>query len=311
MLLLLMSTVGAAQFKIRDCESSAMQDLNWAVDYIDNNLDAILANATYVPSKYLNRIKRKWPRTTLDCAKNRKSCRDGAWAFQSAANIVHLCWDNIRSHTPRVTRCELVSIILHEKAYEAHVPKSAQHNDRRGYSFEVNSDLVYRFGNVARAYCNSAATTARRTAPASFNAQGLVAVESGGPAKLSLGAHCSRDAQCESGQCRGRICVCNDDSDCGPNKRCKKAGKNYCVPTGSLIGEYCRRNRDCAVGECERRSCVCDSDGDCHTTFGSPNFRCKKGGKNYCQPTNVPAGGACSRNSDCQSGLKCRRDRCK
>ena len=310
LLILLVSTAGAAQFKIRNCESSAMLDLNWAVDYIDNNLNAILDDATFIPSKQKDRIKRKWPKTTIKCSPNRKSCRDGSLAFQSTANIVHICWDNIRPWGALMTRCNLVAIILHEKAHEAHVPKSAQHNDRHGYAFEVDDDPVYRFEEVALAHCNNAATAALSTAPGSFNAQGLMGVESGAPRRLSVGARCSNNAQCISGQCRRKICVCTEDTDCGPNQRCKTAGKNYCVPTGGLIGEICKKNEDCAVGECERGICVCDTDSDCQTTYGSPDFRCRKLGKNYCQETNQPVGGACSKNSDCQPGLKCKKDRC-
>ncbi|WP_447969065.1 hypothetical protein [Nitrospira sp. M1] len=309
------TSVHAKNFTVKNCDSSSMEDINWAVDFINNNIDEMLAEATFIPSKYADKIKKKWPSTTLKCSKKKK-CSGDTLGYHKVGNKFNLCWDQIRDANQ--TRCELVGILMHEKAHAANVPIEKKHNDRNAYSYVSGVDLVYRFDDVVEKICNKNAkptkTIVRPGTVTGTPKTGGDVVEAGRATKLALGQLCSEHTQCESSQCGKGVCVCNDDNDCGRDSRCKKKiGKNYCVPTGGLIGDFCKKNSDCGVGKCEKKSCVCKHDSDCTTSFGSNDFRCAKPGmgfgKNFCQSTSVGNGGACAKNSDCNSG-KCKKDKC-
>lgn len=47
----------------------------------------------------------------------------------------------------------------------------------------------------------------------------------------NLGDKCKRDAECDSGECEWRRCVCVEDSDCGPDRVCieRIILRNICV----------------------------------------------------------------------------------
>ena len=305
----LVTSTHAKNFKVKDCDSSAMEDINWAVDFIDKNIGWMLSEATFIPSKYRDEIKKKWPTSTLNCS-TKKKCDDLVQGYHGGGNKINMCWDEIRGST--TTRCDLVGIIMHEKAHAANIPIEKKHNDVNDYSYVRNVDLVYRFDDVVKRICliKNGMGAVRATPRTGGNT-----VESGGTGRLALDEFCSTNTQCASNNCGvGGVCVCDDDEDCGQNSRCKKKiGKNYCVPTGGDLGDYCEKNSDCGMGKCEKKSCVCEKDKDCRDSFGSTDYRCGKPGlgfgKNFCQATSVPIGGACERNSDCKSD-KCKKDTC-
>lgn len=300
----LATSVHAKKFEVENCDSSSMEDINWAVDFIDKNIDQMLSEATFIPSKYGDKIKKKWPTSTLKCS-TKKKCDDTVLGYHRGGNKINLCWDQIRDGSS--TRCELVGIIMHEKAHAANVPIEKKHNDANEYSYVRPIDLVYRFDDVVERICLSGGATTPMT--------GGATVESGGTIRMDLGQFCSTNTQCASNNCgAGGVCVCNDDNDCGSGSRCKKRiGKNYCVPTGGDFGDYCEKNSDCGMGKCEKKSCVCENDKDCRTSLGETAFRCAKPGlgfgKNFCQATSVSNGGACQKDSDCNSD-KCKKDKC-
>ena len=335
LILLLATSAHAKNFKIKNCDSSAMEDINWAVAFIDAHIDEMLAEATFIPSKYRDKIKKKWPSTTLKCSKKKK-CQGDTLGYHKGGNKFNLCWDQIRDADQ--TRCNLVGILMHEKAHVANVPIEKKHNDMNAYSYVSQVDLVYRFDDVVESICTRSASRAERgkkevgalcktnTECASNSCENFTCVckgtdcggqsitESGRAGKLALDQFCSEHTQCASSKCGNGKCVCDDDKDCGRKSRCiKRIGKNYCVPTGGIIGDFCKKNSDCGIGKCEKKSCVCKKDKDCRTSFGSTNFRCAKPGagfgKNFCQPTSVSNGGACTKNSDCNSG-KCKKKKC-
>ncbi|GJL53446.1 MAG: hypothetical protein NPIRA02_05780 [Nitrospirales bacterium] len=311
LLILLVTPVHAKKFKVKNCDSSSMADINWAVDFIDNNIDEMLAEATFIPGKYKDKIKKKWPSTTLKCSKKKKCSGDTmGYHKKGSGNKFNLCWDQIRDFNQ--TRCELVGILMHEKAHAANVPIEKKHNDMNAYSYVSNVDLVYRFDDVVENVCTRKSDP--NYVPTGATKTGGDIVESGRAGKLALDQLCSEHTQCASSKCGKGRCVCDDNNDCGSKSRCiKKIGKNYCVPTGGIIGDFCKKNSDCGIGKCEKKSCVCKKDTDCRTSFGSTNFRCAKPGlgfgKNFCQPTSVSNGGACAKNSDCNSG-KCKKKKC-
>jgi hypothetical protein len=308
----LATSVHAKKFAVEDCDSSSIEDINWAVDFIDKNIDQMLSEATFIPSKYGDEIKKKWPKSTLKCS-TKKKCDNtkNTLGYHRGGNKINLCWDTIRD--TKQTRCDLVGIIMHEKAHAADVPIEKKHNDVKEYSYVSKVDLVYRFDEVVERIC--LVKNGMGAVPATPKTGGST-VESGGTIRLDLGQFCSTNTQCGSNNCgAGGVCVCDDDKDCGSGSRCKKRiGKNYCVPTGGDLGDYCEKNSDCGMGKCEKKSCVCEKDKDCRDSFGSTDFRCGKPGlgfgKNFCQATSVPIGSACERNSDCKSD-NCKKDRCE
>jgi len=289
--------VTADNFRIRDCPSNALVDLNWAVKFIDQHLDSILTVQSILNTRYQARIKDRWPKTTIDCANDRRgSCRT-ALAFTGTANIVHFCWqNNLNAATPR-NRCNVVATLLHEKAHEAHAPDADAHNDR---NLEAENDPVYQFGFHVYRYCERVASGATA---GSFNSFGLARL--GANNALPLGDYCGRNAQCRSDQCRRGKCVCNDNGDCPSGYRCKTAGLNECIKIDGRIGEVCNRNSDCRTGQCDRDICVCDTDQHCRDFFPGSNWRCRKGGQNECVRTNLSNGARCHVDGDCASG-KCR-----
>ncbi len=312
----LATSVQAKNLKVKNCDSSSMADINWAVDFIDGNIDEMLDEATFIPSKYKDKIKKKWPSTTLKCSKKNK-CSGFTDGYHKSGNRINLCWDQIRDF--KETRCELVGLIMHEKAHVANVPTEKKHNDPDAYSYVNQVDLVYRFDEVVKDVCTKKAIPATDTSVKTIvrpdgSMTGGDIVESAETSKLDLGQRCSEHTQCVSSKCGKGVCVCDDNKDCGSKSRCiKKIGKNYCVPRGGTIGDFCKKNSDCGIGKCEKKSCVCKKDKHCKDSFGSTDFRCATPGlgfgKNFCQPTSVSNGGACAKNSDCTSD-KCKKDVC-
>jgi len=288
--------VTADNFRIRDCPSNALVDLNWAVKFIDQHLDSILTVQSILNTRYQARIKDRWPKTTIDCANDRRgSCRT-ALAFTGTANIVHFCWqNNLNAATPR-NRCNVVATLLHEKAHEAHAPDADAHNDR---NLEAENDPVYQFGFHVYRYCERVASGATA---GSFNSFGLARL--GANNALPLGDYCDRNAQCRSDQCRRGECVCNDNSDCPSGQICDKIGRNKCIRARLPLGADCDRNAQCRSDQCRRGKCVCNDNGDCPS-----GYRCKTAGLNECIKIDGRIGEVCNRNSDCRTG-QCDRDIC-
>ncbi len=312
----LATSVQAKNLKVKNCDSSSIADINWALDFIDSHINEILDDATFIPSKYKDKIKKKWPSTTLRCS-TKKRCDGDTGAYHKLGNRFNLCWDQLRDAD--TTRCGLVGVIMHEKAHAANVPIEKQHNETREYGYVRDVDLVYRFDKVVEDICTKKAipqtdSSVKIIVRPDGSMTGENIIDSGETSKLDLGQRCSEHTQCVSSQCGKGVCVCDDNKDCGSKSRCiKKIGKNYCVPRGGLIGDFCKKNSDCGIGKCEKKSCVCDKDKHCKDSFGSTDFRCATPGlgfgKNFCQPTSVANGGACTKNSDCTSD-KCKKDVC-
>lgn len=301
---------------VKDCDASAMIDINWTVDYIDQNLDGILGASPFISAKHAEALKKSWEKTTIRC--NKGSCPQSnliVGNHRSGADI-KLCWDSIRTSSPPLNRCNLVDTILHEKAHAVNVPDEFRHNEANEYDYVRSLDAVYRFGATALAYCSTAPVIAPlgSATTVEFVAAGTV------PAKLALGDLCSRDTQCGSNKCEKAVCVCKADSDCGGARCVRKLGRNFCIPSGTTLGDYCKKNSDCGVGTCNNNLCVCSTDAECATvadpfviaSHAAGASRCAKpvGKKNFCQPTVVAQNFGCNSNGDCAAGLTCKKDKC-
>ena len=127
------------------------------------------------------------------------------------------------------------------------------------------------------------------------------------------GGVCAVNQDCQAGLvCSNGSCVqstygtpCTADADCAAPNYCIVG---YCRPLSSAGGK-CGKNNDCLAGMvCSNGICVqsqtgtpCTADADCVY----PDY-CIVG---YCRPLQG-AGGICSINSDCQSGLVCVNGTC-
>lgn len=291
--------------KIKNCNAQTESALEIVNEYITGNLnDFLQTSASFIAAKHKDKIKKKWPKATLKCTNADDYCRKkGFAAFVSVGNVVRYCTNQI--DIPAASLCRLVGLTMHEMGHVAGVPKHNRHNHASLYS-QVSSgdaDLVYRLGDAARDYCNA-------------NPGNLSGATSTTVAARTIGASCSKNSDCDSGKCQGsgsrRECVCKNDNDC-PNGRCKnRLGKNYCIAKGDGPGDFCKKNKDCDFGKCEHGNCVCKTNSDCRDFFGDSSMRCAKPAtkKNFCQPTNQPAGASCHKNSDCSGNLKCKKKQC-
>jgi len=291
--------------KIKNCNSQTETSLEAVNDYITDHLDDFLQNdATFISTKHKDKVKKKWPKTTLKCANADNYCKNkGFNAFVSVGKVVRYCTKEI--DIPNASLCTLVGLTMHEMGHVAAIPRHNRHNHANLYS-QVSSgtaDLVYRFGDAARDYCNNHPVGSPTTS---------TTITSG-----ELGATCKKNSDCDSKKCQGkgdrRECVCKGDDDCNGDARCKnRLGKNYCVTKGLGPGDFCKKNKDCDFGKCEKGNCVCKNDSDCTSFFGDSSMRCAKPAlkKNFCQPTGQPAGESCQKNSDCNGSLKCKKKKC-
>jgi len=186
-------SLALARQPVVDCDSSAMEDINWALDFATAHVEPVLAQATYLPSKYTDRIRKDWDKTSVKCS-NKKSCNEttGKLGFDRGGNQIKLCWDNIRSLPKTVFRCDLVKIIFHEKGHAANIPIEARHNEwPTGYPYVPHIDLVYRLGDDAESYCISLATCSPgAVVPKELKLKGL-------------GESCTLDGDCASAHCEG------------------------------------------------------------------------------------------------------------
>jgi hypothetical protein len=307
--LLLCSNVHA-RLEVVDCDASAMEDINWVLDFSASHVNAILDLADFLPDKHKDNLREVLPKGKIKCtAKGLCKKQSSTLGYHHGYGpSIEFCWDNIRQPSQGATRCDLVRIIFHEKAHAAGVPAEAKHNESNrgmGYGYVKDIDMVYRFGYLAQQYCADLASAGD---PTDWSA-GNSTVESSNSGKLAIGDYCSRDTQCSSNKCEKGICTCKVDGDCTGSMHCvKRLGKNFCVPPAYYLSSYCKSNKDCAVGTCNNNLCVCDKDKECDgmADMGSKP-RCAKpvGKKNFCQATGVVAGNYCHKDSDCASG-KCK-----
>ena len=302
LILLCINPVMAAD-NIKNCSSAEEAALESANEYVTNHLENFLAtSATFLPEKYKDKLKKKWPKTTLKCSNRDTYCANKSFgAFVSVGNVLRYCVKEFDLTTRSL--CDTVKITMHELGHVAGIPTHARHNHSGLYASvgAGDSDLVYRLGNEMGTYCSAN--------PGS--SPSVVQVSSG-----EIGATCKKNSDCNSKKCQGngavRECVCADDNDC-ESARCKKRlGKNYCIAKGTGPGDFCKRNSDCDIGVCQKKSCVCKTDNDCKSFYvGTNNIRCvNRVGKNFCQETIQSLGESCHKNSDCIGNLKCKKKEC-
>lgn len=301
-----------ARLEVVDCDASAMEDINWVIEFSEAYTSAIFERADFIPSKYVDKLRDLLQKGKLKCS-SKGLCNNtdsNYLGFHSTGPDIKLCWDNLRSQSTPQNRCDLVETLYHEKAHAAGVPDEAKHNTpARGYDYVPAIDMVYRFGAVARTYC--AEITLKRD-PADWIDRLKPLESSNSGSKLAIGKFCSTDTQCSSNKCEKGVCTCNVGKDCPGNgsmsMRCvNRLGKNFCAPPANSLGSYCKKNNDCSIGTCNNNLCVCDKDSECEGLDGiGSNPRCAKplGAKNFCQSTSVAKGNYCQKDSDCASG-KC------
>ena len=293
-------SLALARQPVVDCDSSAMEDINWALDFATAHVEPVLAQATYLPSKYTDRIRKDWDKTSVKCS-NKKSCNEttGKLGFDRGGNQIKLCWDNIRSLPKTVFRCDLVKIIFHEKGHAANIPIEARHNEwPTGYPYVPHIDLVYRLGDDAESYCISLATCSPgAVVPKELKLKGL-------------GESCTLDGNCASAHCEGAKCA---GGVCTPGVcQCQTVDWSAgflpveSASAGNLaIGEFCSRDTQCAGGHCERGTCTCKIDKDC-----PGKLRCvNRLGKNFCVPEGRGLGSFCEKDADCP-GTTCNNNSC-
>jgi hypothetical protein len=114
---------------------------------------------------------------------------------------------------------------------------------------------------------------------------------------------------------------CSDDSDCDDDQRCNRSGECEPRPTGGAgLGESCESNDGCNSGVCFvtpeggvcARSCDWLDPQSCPSGFycnGSATGACGSGICLAGVEGDVPLGGACSRDTDCET-LFCSFEKC-
>ncbi|MCA9471351.1 MAG: hypothetical protein MRJ96_09590 [Nitrospirales bacterium] len=295
---------GFAADKITNCSANQEAALQNANEYISDHLNNFLATkAGFLPTKYKDKLKKNWPKTTLKCSNADDYCaKKGFAAFQNVGKVLRYCTKEFDLTTASL--CRVAALTMHELGHSAGIPIHARHNhaDLYGSVASGDADLVYRLGNEFRSYCDNNPGTSPSVTQAS-----------GGP----IGATCQKNEDCRSKKCQGtgsvRECVCAKDGDCGSAARCKKRlGKNYCLAKGTGPGDFCKKNSDCHIGVCQKKSCVCKTDDHCRSFYvGITDIRCvNRVGKNFCQETNQDLGESCQKDSDCRGSLKCKKKQC-
>ena len=293
--------------KIKNCGMAEKTALENANGFITEHLDNFLAtSASFLATKYKDKMKKKWPKTTLKCSKRENYCeRKDNDAFQGSSNTIKYCTEVFDLTWAEL--CTTVGVTVHELGHVANIPIHARHNHAHLYLSTVNSgkgDLVYRLEKEMRSYCWKTINTG--------SSPSVAPVSSG-----EIGTKCKNNSDCNSKKCQGtgavRECVCADDEDCKGSARCKKRlGKNYCIAKGTGPGDFCKKNSDCDIGVCQKKSCVCKTDKDCKSFYSNiSDIRCvNRIGKNFCQETKQSAGESCHKNSDCTGNLKCKKKAC-
>jgi hypothetical protein len=204
-------------FKVVKCDSAAAVDVTQAYRVVSENKDAVFDAMTYLTTKQRDEMKTKWGKLTIECVDDSRKCTNrGALNGHSHGGIgnrVNVCYYNHVSR--RDSLCDLVNTLVHEEAHANGMPTMKGHNNPTPAVFA--SDLVYRMGNDAQAFCE---------------AQPNADVGLRGRAGLALSDVCTKDDQCSSGKCERNQCVCNDHNDCPGAQKCKKplGGINQCRP---------------------------------------------------------------------------------
>jgi len=200
--------------KVKQCTPPAEKSIKQAYKFVTRNLDGMVADMTWrnMTDRHRDEFKRKWDRLKAKCVDDRRKCINHSdrlgYAHGGIGNTVNICYFNMVELNS--TFCNLVGILVHEKAHADGMPKGNHHNEPNVYPDAFN-DTVYRMGYAAEGYCET-----RKKGNKNYMLQG----RSG----LVIGKQCSKNDQCQSGRC-GNIkytCLCRVDSDCGAGKRCKK-----------------------------------------------------------------------------------------
>ncbi len=288
---------GAAD--IKKCDGVAQADIAAAAGFIDQNLDAIIAQFTHLSQKQRDEFKKKWPKVKVVCKDDGKSrCLKkpgvGGYAHGGIGNKIRICYYN--SVDANASKCDLVGLMVHEMGHANGYPKMKGHNDPTPTIRA--QDFVYRMGNQAEAFCDAQTSSGATTDPALS-----------GVSQRAIGASCDRNDQCASAKCSNKgNCICTQDSHCASGEKCfKPVGKeNYCERTDKPLGASCNKNSQCRSDKCEQSICVCKRDSDCSS--GEKCFT-PVSKKNYCERTDKPLGASCNKNSQCRSN-KCEQDVC-
>ena len=296
-LIALSGAARAIAFEVKNCPPDPESDITTAAKFLNRNMSDVVDQYTFLSEKQRQEIVRKWVGLAIRCSDREKQCDNfEGYAHGGPGNTIHICYYSFSSSD---TLCDLVRVIMHEQGHADGFRMVPGHNHPTKYVFE--NDPMYRMGSIAEAYCLSKARAGSFT-----NAN----LKGGG--NRNIGDDCTEDLQCRSSRCSGGKCVCNEDSDCGPGKRCYKpaAAKNFCASTSLALGESCGRDDECRSNQCEGGVCVCRHDSDC------PSGQvCKTPvtGKNFCQSSNdvgaKALGASCDRDSQCLSN-KCEGDQC-
>ena len=208
-------------FKVKNCDADAAVDISEAYRFVANNLDVIFDPMTFLTSKQRAEMKNKWGKLTVDCIDNKDACVNraglGGRAHGGLGNQVNICYYNHVDNGDSL--CELVGTMVHEEGHANGLPSMKGHNSPTATVF--NSDLIYRMGGVAEAFCETQASAGLVTDAALRGISGR-----------TIGASCTKGDQCTTGKCEKAECVCKKDSDCLGSEKCKKplGGINQCRP---------------------------------------------------------------------------------
>ena len=200
--------------KVKQCTPPAEKSIKQAYKFVTKNLNDIVGTMTWqnLTDRHRDEFKRKWDRLKAKCVDDRRKCTNksdlAGFAHGGPGNTVNICYYNMVDANRSF--CDLVGVLVHEKAHADGMPKGKHHNEPDIYP-EARNDTVYRMGYAARDYCES-----KKTGKKDYVLKGR--------SELGFGKQCSKDDQCQSGRC-GNIkhtCLCRVDNDCGAGKRCKK-----------------------------------------------------------------------------------------
>ena len=289
---MLLAASPAHAFKImKSCDATATANLTMSANFIENNMQAIVTQFTFLTEKQRQEIARKWPGLNIDCTDGASRCGKAAAAFAhgGAGNQINVCHAKLVDIGADL--CLGALALMHEIGHAHGFRKIPGHNDPT--AFIVANDPMYLMGNITQATCTSMASAGTITNTAYA-----------GTPRLVLGAACSKDVACRSGKCTGGACVCNDDTDCAAGQNCfRPVGKpNFCAALPIALGGTCSKDSQCASNKCEGAMCVCQTNADC--TGGASCL--KRAGVNICATANLAIGAACSFDGQCATG-KCER----
>jgi hypothetical protein len=234
---------------IASCDSDGRTDLLASSAFIDSNLTKIVDLYTFLDNQQQSEVLKKWPNIKIRC-KERGECRTfGALgvAHGGLGDTINICY--LQAADAGEHLCDIIGVIMHEFGHANGFPKDKFHDEPYSHPNVFKTDIIYRMGNTASDYCETAARAG------TFDNRKLSA-----PERLALGKPCGRDTDCRSSTCDHGVCACNDDRDCDPmgNKICMKRGlnKNLCGGVNLGTGVACEKDRQCSSGNCKGDKCT-------------------------------------------------------